>query len=185
MESGAYERNAELARTKTLLERALPPEYVKHISRFVGDMAIDGISKARQIFYMNHLKTIASTLEDKFLEPSIDDLKDMFVSFREERDYTAWTMTDYKHVTRRFYKWMSGKTDGGYPELVRWIRLGAPKSQNEKPKEIISKKELKLMVDACKNARDRAMISTLYDSCCMATPSGCIERQIILVDESG
>ena len=64
---------------------------------------------------------------------------------------------------KRFYGWYE---DGKFLDAVNKIKRGNHRSQEKKPKEIVTQSDLKAMLSACNNVRDRAVISVLYDSGC-------------------
>ena len=54
-----------------------------------------------------------------------------------------------------------------YPPEVKWIKLGAAKSRARKlPEDMITQEEVLRLINAAKVSRDRAFVSTLYESGC-------------------
>ncbi len=54
--------------------------------------------------------------------------------------------------------------DKGYPERVSWINTTNRDLNRKDPSQLITSEEVKRMVKNCNNSRDKAIISTLYES---------------------
>jgi len=66
-----------------------------------------------------------------------------------------------KLTLKRFYKWLY---DGdNYPELVSWIKADMGKS-TKKASDMLTEDDIKQLIAACLNSRDKALIALLYDS---------------------
>jgi integrase len=70
---------------------------------------------------------------------------------------------DYRVIVKRFYKWLKGN-DEEYPEEVRWIKTTLREKDRVLPQDLLTEDEIKRLVDAADNPRDRAFIMTLYES---------------------
>ncbi len=90
------------------------------------------------------------------------------ISQREHKTgkrYSENTVEDYKIAVKRFYRWLLAN-DGEVPEVVKWIKKKRATNKSVKPDNMITEAEMAKIVEACKNARDRALFSLLYDSGC-------------------
>jgi integrase/recombinase XerD len=121
-----------------------------------------GLSKARISKYLDTLERILQTLDKPLLEANKSDIED-FVRKIESKDYSEWTKHDYKVILKIFYKWLRGSED--YPEEVRWIRARV-KNNHMLPEEVLTEEDIKRLVNAATNLRDKAFILTLYESGC-------------------
>ena len=65
---------------------------------------------------------------------------------------------DIKFTVRKFYKWLLGE-NRVYPKLVEWIDT----YWKPPPMPALTEREVKLMLDHCVNARQRALIQVLFD----------------------
>ncbi len=79
--------------------------------------------------------------------------------------YTANTMADYKNFMKRFATWLH---ENGYaPEIrvekVRKIRTAAYDGATKTAEMMLSPDEVRAMIEACTNSRDRAIVSVLYE----------------------
>jgi len=66
-----------------------------------------------------------------------------------------------KFTLKRFYKWLYESNT--YPEIVSWIKADMGKT-TKKASDLLTEDEIKQLIAACLNSRDRALIALLYDS---------------------
>lgn len=168
--SGLLEREK-----KKLGEVDIPNEARKAILGFISDMQLEKLSPGRLYAYILRLRTIASVLQERFMNPSENDVKEFFKYFMDKE--TKWgsgkphkptdnAVQAYQVTFKRFYKWYMGHNET-YPDCVKWIKIKSPhKSKQKKPESIITESELKQLIDATMNQRDKALLSLLYESGC-------------------
>jgi integrase len=72
------------------------------------------------------------------------------------KNYSDSTLYQYRAVLKKFLSTIS-------PEQARNIKL---KVKRKEPPIILSQKEIEQLIDACRNPRDKALISFLYESGC-------------------
>lgn len=74
------------------------------------------------------------------------------------------TRSDYNKFLKRFYLWM---IENGYTKIdekkLRKITVGRPDSMTKTAESLLSEDDIKKMIDACQNSKDRALIITLYE----------------------
>ena len=71
------------------------------------------------------------------------------------------TIDQYKIFIKKFFKWLY-KCDT-YPDVVKWIKV-ANNKKRMLPDDILTPAEVKAMIQAGDNPRDRAYVSVLYES---------------------
>lgn len=159
-----------------LLRSDIPQEAKQDILDFLNEMLIDGKSFSHQYYYGTRLRIIAEILQDKFTNPTKDDIKWLLNQLIERKAKTGRyiekqrrqaTIEDYKKTIKHYYKWKLGIGEGGAriePDCTRWITRNRKLGSKVKPEELITKEEYEKILDSCMNARDRALISVLYDS---------------------
>ncbi len=123
----------------------------------------------RLYFHAQNLRAIAGSMGPKFLNPSPQDVIDA-LSYHKNRiswsmkdsdsSLSDWTIEGYKASLKVFYKWT------GKPEVVADLKYqGKGKiNRTRKPDFRITPAEFDILINASDNARDRAIISILYDS---------------------
>ena len=178
-----------------LLRSEIPKEAKDDILDFLNEMRFDGKSFAHQYYYAVRLRIIATILQDKFTNPSKQDIKTLltklidrkinrYVNVKKQTNGTSSpipekkieqkkisdvTLEDYKKCIKHYYKWKLGIGEGKFrtePECTRWITRNRKLGSKVKPDELVTTEEYLKIIDNCMNARDRALISTLYDSGC-------------------
>ncbi len=174
------DRESYAARLRKL--ESLPPAQARLIRRFIDRGAAQGLTFHRLNFYLSHLRRIAEMLGPKFERPSRKDIEAL-VARVEGLDLEDWTKSNYRQVLKRFYRWRLGR-DQAYPDCVAWIRV--KRSRNHKlPQDLLSREEIRGMIDACLNPRDRALIATLADSGCRIGEALTLRLRNVSFDEYG
>lgn len=116
-----------------------------------------GLKPVRVVKYMSTLKIVLGWLGNKSCTDT--DKEDLLciVEKIDSNGFKDWTKHDYKVIVKVFWRWL-GKDD-----LISWIKVN--KIHNSKlPEELLTPDEIQDMVNAAKNARDRAIITALYES---------------------
>ena len=161
-----------VAKEMERLEKSNIPEGDKNAIRdFLSDIRVkESLSENRIYFYAVRLRKIAEIMPDAFLSPSERDIKNAIseIAGRNHRDgraYSENTVEDYKIAIKRFYRWLLAN-DRDVPDVVKWIRKKCSVNRNVKPDNMITEEEITKIIRACRNARNRAIFSLLYDSGC-------------------
>ena len=82
-----------------------------------------------------------------------------------ERELADSSMNHVKYQVKRFFQWLDGMRDKEYPENVSWIDLRLSDGYEElDPEQLPTVEEIKSMIEAAENPRDRAMISLMAES---------------------
>ena len=161
-----------------LMRSDVPQEAKQDILDFLNEMRIEGRSFSHEYYYATRLRIVAGILQDKFTNPSKDDIKKLLNQLIErkgktgrhlEKQRTQATIEDYKKTIKHYYKWKLGNGEGNAriePDCTRWITRNRKLGSKVKPEELITRQEYENTLDSCMNARDRALISVLYDSGC-------------------
>jgi len=136
------------------------------ILKFYDECYSQGLSDTRVLFYVSKLWMLAHWCDKDFDQLTKEDIKSL-VRRIETNNYTEWTKQNYKVTIKKFWQWLDGYEwrSKEYPDKVKWISL-AIKNNNNKSPEILTKEEIKKLVKACSNLRDRALVSVLYESGC-------------------
>ena len=161
-----------------LMRSDVPQEAKQDIIDFLNEMRIEGRSFSHEYYYATRLRIVAGILQDKFTNPSKNDIKKLLNQLIErkgktgrhlEKQRTQATIEDYKKTIKHYYKWKLGSGEGNAriePDCTRWITRNRKLGSKVKPEELITRQEYEKTLDSCMNARDRALISVLYDSGC-------------------
>ncbi len=131
------------------------------VREFLEDLASQGISVYRQLSYLDHLLPFAKDVGEGFLGPTKSQVKKA-VARIERSDLSEWSKVNKKVAIKRFYKWHLGE-DEGYPASVAWIRTTISQSKRKLPEDLLSKEEIRAILDGAISTRDKALISLLAD----------------------
>jgi len=143
---------------------ALPTKTKKQIEDFAHIRLAKGSSKLRVVKCMWCVRYLAGWLGKDFSEATKEDLIEL-VSSMDSKDYSDYTVYDFKIVLKTFYKWLKGE-DEEFPEVIKWLK---PRLRNEKhklPEELLTVEEVEKLANATTNPRDKALILVLYESGC-------------------
>lgn len=128
----------------------------------VEDLASQGLSAHRQVWYINNLLPVAEALGERFLEPSDKDLKAYLAKVERRKDLSDWSKADRRVAVKRFYKWLLGD-DEEYPACVRWVRTTVPNHRRKLPEDLLTREEIEALLDGAIASRDKALIALLAD----------------------
>jgi integrase len=153
-----------LARAREGVARCNPisPRNSELIQRFADHCEAGGLGPARVAKYLIILRRLAAWLGKDFDGAGREDIERL-VRRIETSDRSAWTKQNYKVALKRFYKWLKGG-DQSYPPEVSWIRTTLRERDRLLPSELPTEEEIRRLVEACDNPRDRAFIMTLYET---------------------
>lgn len=135
----------------------------KKIIEFERFCRANGIGNARTLRYLHDLSKLAVALPKNLEKATKKDIEAV-IGNMESSDYSPRTKLDFKASVKRLYKWLDGGEE--YPESVRWIRTGARKNNDTLPEDLLTEDEVKKIVGACRNPRDRAIVAVLWESGC-------------------
>ena len=137
-----------------------------NISKMVEHLLAKGVSKARAAKYIYHLLVLARVAGKPFKSLGRKDIERL-VSWINTSDYTEHTKHDYKIILKKFYQWLRGcnEEEHEYPPEVRWIKTTL-KRRRLLPQALLTPEEVKKLVKAAENPRDKAFILTHYESGC-------------------
>ena len=154
-----YRKRYELA-IRLLRSSAISERSKELIENFCNDCFAQGIKAGRVQKYAFILRKVAEWLGKDFDKAGEEDLKKI-VAMINTSPFTEWTKYDYKRALKKFFKWLEKE------ELVSWIKCTGPRNR-KLPEEILTEDDIKKMIDAAHDARDRAIVAVLYESGCRA-----------------
>jgi len=134
-----------------------------HILEFHDYCFSIGLTQSRICKYLRILINLSKMLKNDFKRTGRKDIQ-IVVQEIERSGLGEWTKHDYKVTLKRFYKWMNG--DEYYPEQVRWIKTTMKNGKHKLPNELLTEEEVKSMINTTQSTRDKAFVSTLYESGC-------------------
>jgi len=127
----------------------------------------EDLSDARVLFYLKHLIQIGKWLEMDFDKATRKDVEDLVIFIRAKEDYAPETKRGFKICIKRLFEWLGKeeyflKQNGKKGE--KWLTTTLKHKDKKQPEEILSKEEIRNIIGATTNARDKALVSLLYES---------------------
>lgn len=136
----------------------LLPEQKKVLERWDRECEMnDSISPATRAGQLFKLVPLALAVKKPFDEMDRDDIEEFLYGL----DIETSTLDQYKIFIKKFFKWLF-KADT-YPDVVKWIKV-ANNKKRMLPDDILTPAEVKELIQAGDNPRDRAFVSVLYES---------------------
>ncbi len=127
-------------------------------------MVNDGLAIPTQVKQIQTMNTIAEKLKDKafkgLLRKDIEDL----VFWVRSKNCSPWTTHKYLVGLKKFYKWLNGGEE--YPPKVKWIKSNVKNSQQKLPENLLTQEDVKKLINACENPRDKCFLSLLNELGC-------------------
>jgi integrase/ribosomal protein L40E len=162
-QTGIYKRTVERELDRVKAKFGEGPVF-KVFEKFTIDMKVkDGLSDHRIMFYLAKLRPMAIFLDKKFLDPSEDDLKLMIDAFAR-KGISPRSVEDYKQTAKKFYSWLLSPQR--YKRACGWIKVRSNVDRLKKSEDMITEEEIGQLVEACRNLRDKALVTLAYDSGC-------------------
>lgn len=177
-----YDRKLKSA-IKSLEESELSRNNKSLILDFHNSCFSEGIGKAKITRYLYDIKKITSILNKDLVKCGKEDLQRVIAEL-EKTDYSYNTKRGFRIVLKKFYKWLR-KTEDVYPEEVRWIKTTAELSKQRLPDELLLEEDIIKLIQNTDKLRDKAFISTLYESGCRIGELATIKIKNIAFDQYG
>ena len=163
-----YNVKQNIESVKQRLKNSALSENVKDkIFEFVDTLREgSGIKEHRQYFYFERLMVLGDVLGEKILNPSKSDVIKAIGELRDRTTvrhtpYSPASISDFKKVLKKFVKYVN---DGELAKFWQDIHSEKIGSRYQRPDQMITYDELQSLLNACKNLRDKALISLLWDS---------------------
>jgi len=179
-----YNREAKIRSIKKRF-KDICPNCFEILQKFEHDLKLNNYSLGRIEKYWCFLKTIHEKLNRCFDKVSKKDLESLVIAIDNER-WSEWTKSDFKKITKFFFRWLlSGRLEGEYPDIVKWIKTRIKKNNQKKPEQILTIEEIELLASKANNPRDRALVLTLYESGCRISELLNMKIKDVVFDQYG
>ncbi|MFH1978271.1 MAG: site-specific integrase [Candidatus Aenigmatarchaeota archaeon] len=172
--SGIHDYDKKLISIMQRLENSsISNRNKKLIKDFDRACILEKLTVARRVKLISTLVLIGERyIKKDFDKAKTEDMKKAYVKIESNKDFSVWTKHDYASVMKKFWKWiaygddyfMASKND--VPETVRWIRVHIKKKDQPKieASDILTEEEVFTLIEAAATPRDKAFISTLYET---------------------
>ncbi|RLI79176.1 integrase [Archaeoglobales archaeon] len=148
-----------------LLEKVLGSERISIKNkdlflRFRRHLIAEGHSDAHIDKLLSALRILLENVDFDLEEAEKEDIEEI-VAWINQREVSEETKRQYKIMIKLLYKWLN---NGEYPDKVRWIKTTAKQRNNTLPKDILTEKDVKKLIEAAENPRDKAFIALLWET---------------------
>jgi integrase/recombinase XerD len=135
------------------------------VFQFCDYAAVQGLSQARVLFYLNRFWNLARYVNQDFDRLTRKDIEQL-VRRIQSNGFSPQTVSDHLVVIKRFWKWLEGN-DEEYPEKDKWIKPKRNLNGRAKlPEKLLTKEDVDRLLNAAAIPRDKALISVLYETGC-------------------
>ncbi len=156
------------------------------VARFKQHCFSRGLSKCRLIKYYYALHHLANFLGKDFDKAKKQDIELVVTQINANTKWLPATKHDHKVMLKRFYKWLYGN-DEEYPAEVKWIKSKIKRTDKKLPNEgdLLTEEDVMKAINAANNLRDKALISTLYESGCRVGELASLRIRDVSFDKFG
>ncbi len=175
--------NNRIKGTKLIL-----PQNKEHLMAFFEDCKVkDRLSIQRILFYANRLCRVAELVQKDFKQLDEADFRKLAsqidgLTRPDGAPISGETKNIYAVSVKKFYKWLF---DGECPKQVKEFFRANNKTEGMKPEDLLSFEEVKKLIDACTNPRDKAILSVLAETGARATELGTLAVKSVIFDKNG
>lgn len=177
-----YKKQLESSLRRLRESQTISAKNREAILKFVDDCLADGITMGRISRCITDLKCTDRLLGKDFETAVIEDMKRLIAKIEQE-NWTDWTKYGIKVTIKKFYKWLSKSEE--YPAVVKWIKPRIKNGRIKMPEDLLTEEDVKKLLDAAKNPRDKAFIMSLYETGCRIGEILPIKLKHIQFDEYG
>lgn len=160
---------------------SIPEEPRLTVLEFLQHLADERVTPFTRQNYLTVIKSLVA-LGIPFKQLGREDLR----KWSEELDskYKLGTADLARQCAKRFLRWIhNGSNDGEYPPCVSWIKIKT--RRNSYGREVLSAQEVRQLIDAADNQRDRTLLFVAYESGCRASELVGIRIQDVEFDQYG
>lgn len=160
IETGQPPQPSKRGYPRTFPVRTIPKSNKQAILKFATHTQAEGCTPARTLRLVEYCRDLNSLLGGKdFKEASKDDLVSV-VGKLESAPIKPWTKCGFKAAIKKFYRWYEGDGEE-YPKKIKWIKTTMKQHERKLPEAMISREELKRIIEFCESPRDRALVAIL------------------------
>lgn len=165
--------------TNVLERPGILPEQREALKRFDNEQdKNEGLSiqtRKGQVFV---LFNFAKAVQKPFKDIQRQDIENYIYSLK-----IAARSVDVQKITiRKFFKWVYQSDT--YPDVVKWIKIKGQRTR-KLPEDMLTLQEVRALIDAADNPRDKALVSILYESGCRLSEITNIMQKDVKIDQYG
>lgn len=153
--------------------------------RFYNYMILKDLSIAKIERYLYDAHRFCLML-NKDLENSTKEEVENVVVEIERNSWTPNSKSTFKILVRKLYNFIEGIDEKGVCSFrVKGIKTNVKKSNERLPEDLLTEEEINNIIRCAENVRDKALISTLYESGCRISELALIKIKNLQFDSIG
>lgn len=142
----------------------------EELNEFVTDCLNEGTKPISVLNSITTLKQFSLKIKKPFLEVNKPDIGNYFLDLKLNQSLSPHTIVHKNVHIKHFFTWLYDKHMVEYkdcPPLVKHLSTKVPRKTLH-PSDLITKTEVRAMIEACHKGMWKAIISALYESGCRA-----------------
>lgn len=143
----------------------LSPSIMIHNMRIIGMLAIF-LKKAYKNARKQDIEDFCIGLREGMRLRNETFLTEKGTYLEQFGPYKQSSLNTYNAVVKKFYRWLYGLPKDEDPEITEWIRTREKTNNRKLPEDLLTAAEVKSIVEAATDPRDKAMMMVLYESGC-------------------
>ncbi len=159
----AAEKGNETLLGRTHSDKSIPDSTKRLIDEYVNFSRARGVTDRTVLKNLYGISALLKVIGNKDLGSASKADMEQALAGIERSKYAAKTKQNIKVTVKSFYKHAMGE-DLYYPKNVAWIKTSLSMKKRVLPEDILSEEDIIAMIKAAKHARDKAIISLLFDS---------------------
>lgn len=177
-----YERRIERLLTLINESEDITSQNKKDIARFKTEGLAEGLSYGRIARYLSDLKLLARWLGKDFRDTSEAELKELVIRIQQST-YKPSYKRDLKITLRKLYKFLRNSLV--VPPELQWMKVENKSNVKRLPDEMFTEEDIRALLNAANNPRDKALIAVLYETGCRVGELLSIRIKHVRFDELG
>lgn len=175
-----YHINTTLPRLEQRIrESDCPESNKKAILDFENFLFAEGLKPIGILKYMQCLKVISQLSQKDFKSMDRVDIQ-AIAAHIERSDRAEKTKIHYRITLKKFFRWLQGEENA-----AAWINTSPKRCEKKLPEDLLTEKDVKILIDASNHPRDKALIALLYDSGCRIGEIGTLKIKNVSFDQYG
>jgi integrase len=146
---------------------------------FENYLYAQGIGALRILDCITTLHRYALDTTKPFKEMTRTDVQ-AIVAGIERSDLAESSKQHNKSILKKFFRYLQGEQNA-----ASWVKTSVKLSSKKLPEDLFTEDEVKMLIEAVDNPRDKALISVLFDSGCRVGEIGDLRIKNIIFDEYG
>lgn len=147
---------------KNVMALDILQENKKAINDFIQHGRAKGLTTQRLNIYLRMFRVVGPLAKRPFKQLEKGDMAAIFAKINT-MGYKPWTIETYKRTLKCFYRWLYDLDSGDpLPPCIKWLK-GSKPPQTIQKENLITKTEVKKLVDTTPHLMYKALISVLYE----------------------